>query len=258
MARAPQTPKSALINVMSQAVYKAARGIVRDFGELSHLQITRKSIGDFVSSADKRSEKILIEELKKARPSFGFLCEESGEIPGQDNRHRWIIDPLDGTTNFLHSNPHFAITVALEFDDEIIAGVTYQPILDELFWAEKGKGAFCNQKRLRVSGRRDLESLLICCTHDHPIGAKIKNQISGVRYTGSAALELAYVAAGRFDVCFLEGLKAWDMAAGLLLIKEAGGVITKTNGSPLNIYEESVLCANEFLHKDFLPMVKGS
>lgn len=256
MARAPQTPKSALINVMSQAVYKAARGIVRDFGELGHLQITRKSIGDFVSSADKRSEKILIDELSKARPTFGFLCEESGEIPGKDERHRWIIDPLDGTTNFLHSNPHFAITVALEFDNEIIAGVTYQPILDELFWAEKGKGAYCNQKRLRVSGRRDLESLLICCTHTHPLAAKIDDKISGLRNTGAGALDLAYVAAGRFDVCFIERLKPWDMATGLLLVREAGGVITNINGDPFSIYEESVLCANEFLHKDFLPMVK--
>ncbi|MCX7342905.1 MAG: inositol monophosphatase family protein [Proteobacteria bacterium] len=256
MVRSSQTPKSALINVMSQAVYKAARGIVRDFGELSHLQITRKSIGDFVSSADKRSEQILIDELRKARPTFGFLCEEAGEISGRDDRHRWIIDPLDGTTNFLHSNPHFAINLALEFDNEIIAGVTYQPILDELFWAEKGKGAFCNQKRLRVSGRRDMESLLICCSHDDPAAEKIKGKISGLRYTGAGALDLAYVAAGRFDVCFLEGLKPWDMAAGILLVREAGGVITNTDGKPLDIYVESVLCANEFLHKEFLPLVK--
>ena len=241
---------------MSQAVYKAARGLVRDFGELSHLQITRKSIGDFVSSADKRSEQILIDELRKVRPTFGFLCEEAGEIAGRDTRHRWIIDPLDGTTNFLHSNPHFAITLALEFDKEIIAGITYQPILDEMFWAEKGKGAFCNQKRLRVSGRRDLESLLICCDHDHPATAKLDGKVSGIRYTGAGALDLAYVASGRFDVCFLEGLKPWDMAAGVLLVREAGGVITNKDGSPIDINIDSVLCANEFLHKDFLPLVK--
>ncbi len=255
MARTSQTPKSALINVMSQAVYKAARGLVRDFGELSHLQITRKSIGDFVSSADKRSEKILIDELSKARPDFCFLCEESGEIKGKDPRHRWIIDPLDGTTNFLHSNPHFAINVALEFDGEIIAGVTYQPILDELFWAEKGKGAYCNQKRLRVSGRRDLETLLVCCDYDHSMVKKIDDKISGIRYTGAGALDLAYVASGRFDVCFLEGLKPWDMASGVLLVREAGGAITNKNGQPLDIYESSVLCANESLHKTFLPLV---
>ena len=256
MVKVSQAPKSALINVMSQAVYKAARGIVRDFGELSHLQITRKSIGDFVSSADKRSEQILIDELRKARPTFGFLCEEAGEISGKDNRHRWIIDPLDGTTNFLHSNPHFAITLALEFDKEIIAGVTYQPILDEMFWAEKGKGAFCNQKRLRVSGRRDLESLLICCDHDHPAKQKLDGKVSGIRYTGAGALDLAYVASGRFDVCFLEGLKPWDMAAGVLLIREAGGVVTNKDASPMSIYVDSILCANEFLHKDFLPLTR--
>lgn len=241
---------------MSQAIYKAARGIVRDFGELSHLQITRKSIGDFVSSADKRSEKILIEELRKVRPSFGFLCEESGEIAGKDKRHRWIIDPLDGTTNFLHSNPHFAITVALEFDKEIIAGVTYQPILDELFWAEKGKGAFCNQNRLRVSGRRDFESLLICCNHDHSLVKKLNGKVSGIRCYGAGALDLAYVASGRFDVCYLEGLKPWDMATGVLLLREAGGIITNKDGQPMDIYIDSVLCANEFLHKEFLPLIK--
>ena len=241
---------------MSQAVYKAARGLVRDFGELSHLQITRKSIGDFVSSADKRSEQILIDELRKVRPTFGFLCEEAGAIAGRDTRHRWIIDPLDGTTNFLHSNPHFAITVALEFDNEIIAGVTYQPILDEMFWAEKGKGAFCNQKRLRVSARRDLESLLICCDHEHSMINKTKGKVSGIRYTGAGALDLAYVASGRFDVCFLEGLKPWDMAAGALLVREAGGVVTNKDGQPIDINIDSVLCANEFLHKDFLPLVK--
>jgi len=255
MSRTFQTPKSALINVMSQAVYKAARGLVRDFGELSHLQITRKSIGDFVSSADKRSEQILIDELRKARPDFCFLCEEAGEIKGKDPRHRWIIDPLDGTTNFLHSNPHFAITVALEFDGEIIAGVTYQPILDELFWAEKGKGAFCNQKRLRVSARRDLESLLLCCDYDHPTVKEIDEKISGIRYTGAGALDLAYIASGRFDVCFLQGLKPWDMATGVLLIREAGGVITNFNGESMDIYVSSVLCANELLHKTFLPMI---
>ncbi len=240
---------------MSAAVYKAARGLVRDFGELSHLQITRKSIGDFVSSADKRSEQILIDELRKVRPDFAFLCEEAGEIRGRDPRHRWIIDPLDGTTNFLHSNPHFAITVALEFDGEIIAGVTYQPILDELFWAEKGKGAFCNQKRLRVSSRRDLESLLVCCDYDHPIVKQIDDKISGIRYTGAGALDLAYVASGRFDVCFLEGLKPWDMATGVLLVREAGGVVTNKNGQPMDINVSSVLCANELLHKTFLPLV---
>lgn len=236
-------------------MYKAARGLVRDFGELSHLQITRKSIGDFVSSADKRSEQILIDELRKARPDFCFLCEEAGEIKGKDPRHRWIIDPLDGTTNFLHSNPHFAITVALEFDGEIIAGVTYQPILDELFWAEKGKGAFCNQKRLRVSARRDLESLLLCCDYDHPTVKEIDEKISGIRYTGAGALDLAYIASGRFDVCFLQGLKPWDMATGVLLIREAGGVITNFNGESMDIYVSSVLCANELLHKTFLPMI---
>lgn len=256
MTRDLQTPKSALINVMSQAVYKAARGLVRDFGELEHLQITKKSVGDFVSTADKRSEKLLIEELSKARPGFSFLCEESGERMGRDPSHRWIIDPLDGTTNFLHSNPHFAITVALEFNDEIIAAVTYQPILDELFWAEKGKGAYCNQKRLRVTKRSDFETILVCCDYDHPVVSKIDDKISGIRYTGAGALDLAYVAAGRFDVCFLEGLKPWDIAAGLLLIKEAGGITTDKHGNLENLLDAgSVLCSNDVLHKQFLKLL---
>lgn len=256
MTRLLQTPKSALINIMSQAVYKAARGLSRDFGELESLQVTRKSIGDFVSSADKRSEKILMEELSKSRPLFGFLCEESGEIKGQDPLHRWIIDPLDGTTNFLHSNPHFAINLALEFDSEIIAAITYNPITDEMFWAEKGKGAYCNQKRLRVGKRSDLETLLVCCDYDNPLVGKIDSQVSGIRYTGAGALDLAYLASGRFDICYLEGLKSWDIAAGILLIKEAGGSITDKKGSVNDLLNAgSILCGNDILHTQFLKLI---
>lgn len=254
---------SATLNVMMAAVLKAAKGLIRDFGEIEHLQISKKGLGDFVSTADKRSEKIIIEELIKARPGYSFLAEESGAAKGEDPHHTWIIDPLDGTTNFLHSIPHFAITVALKKDMEIIAGVTYDPVKDEMFWAEKGKGAFMNQRRLRVSGRRQMDEALIatCAPYDR-VGEsrafkknleKIIPITAGTRQLGAAALDLAYVAAGRFDAFFENHLKPWDLATGILLVKEAGGYVAEIGGNKGILETGNVLASNTEL---FQPLQK--
>jgi myo-inositol-1(or 4)-monophosphatase len=252
------TTRSALVNVMSAAIEKAARGLVRDFGEIEQLQVSRKSLGDFVSTADKRSEEILIAELRKARPKFGFITEESGEIPGEDETQRWIVDPLDGTSNFLHGIPHFAITVALQMGDEIIAGVTYDPIKDEMFWAEKGRGAFLNQRRVRVSGRRNYDEALIGI--GAPYGhngdpevfqkrlSRVLPEAAGVRRMGAAALDLAYVACGRFDVFFEDPMKIWDYAAGILMVQEAGGVVTDVNGAKKMLETNTVAAGNAEMH----------
>jgi myo-inositol-1(or 4)-monophosphatase len=227
--------RSALYHVMSAAALKAARGLKRDFGEVEQLQVSVKGPGDFVSTADLKAERVLREELAKARPGFGFLMEESGEIKGRDERHRWIVDPLDGTTNFLHGIPHFAISIGLEEDGEIVAGLIYHPIADEIYWAEKGRGAYLNDRRLRVSARRNLEESLIGTGipfrghGDHPrylaTLAAVMRATSGVRRIGVASLDLAYVAAGRFDGFWELGLKPWDMAAGIVLVREAGGSV---------------------------------
>lgn len=249
------------MNVMMAAVQKAARGLIRDFGEIEHLQVSKKGLGDFVSTADRRSEKILIEELSKARPTYAFITEETGIIKGQDPHHTWVIDPLDGTTNFLHGIPHFAVTVALKKDQEIIAGITYDPIKDEMYWAEKGKGAFVNQRRLRVSARRHLEDALVAI--GTPFGnhgnqalfqqylEKIMPITTGTRRFGAAALDLAYVASGRFDVFFEDHLKPWDLAAGLLLVKEAGGYVSEINGGKDMFETGSVLATNAALFTAF-------
>ena len=261
------TTRSALVNVMTAAIEKAARGLIRDFGELEQLQVSRKGLGDFVSTADKRSEDILIAELKKARPKFGFIAEESGIIPGEDTTQTWIIDPLDGTTNFLHGIPQFAITVALQMNDEIIAGVTYDPIKDEMFWAEKGRGAFLNQRRIRVSARRQFDEALI------GIGAPYGHQgdpdlfldrlkqvvpySAGVRRMGAAALDLAYVACGRFDVFFEEPINLWDYAAGILMVQEAGGVVTTVSGDKKVLGGRSIAAGNPDMHSTLLKKINS-
>jgi myo-inositol-1(or 4)-monophosphatase len=225
--------RSALFHVMSSAALKAARGLARDFGEVEQLQVSVKGPGDFVSTADLKAEKVLRRELEKARPGFGFLMEESGASEGRDQSHRWVVDPLDGTTNFLHGIPHFAISIGLEREGESIAGLIYHPIADEMFWAEKGDGAYLNDRRLRVSARRQLAEAVIGTgipfrEHgDHrrylrSLGA-VMAQTSGVRRMGVASLDLAYVAAGRFEGFWEFGLKPWDIAAGLVLVREAGG-----------------------------------
>ena len=247
------------MNVMTAAAEKAARALKRDFGEIEQLQVSRKGPSDFVSAADIRAEKTLRAELSKARPKFGFLLEEGGEIKGEDERHRWIIDPIDGTTNFLHGIPHFAISIALELEGEIIAGLVMNPITDETFSAEKGKGGTLNNHRLRVSSRNDLHDAVIGTGIPHhgrgqhapylKTLARVMDEVAGVRRMGSAALDLAYVAAGRYDGYWETGLEPWDVAAGVLLVKEAGGFVTEVGGGKAPVATGSVLAANANLHK---------
>lgn len=248
------TARSALYNVMERAARKAGRNLVRDFGEVEQLQVSVKGPSDFVSTADLGAERTLRSELEKARPGYSFLLEEGGAVVGKDPDHCWIVDPLDGTTNFLHSIPHFAISVALVHKDEILAGLVFNPVTDELYFAEKGRGAFLNDRRLRVSGRRDLGEALIGTgvpfrgMGDHPHYLKLLAatiaETAGVRRAGAAALDLAYVAAGRLDGFFEIGLKKWDIAAGLLLIKEAGGFAGDIDGGPDALATGNVVAGN--------------
>jgi myo-inositol-1(or 4)-monophosphatase len=250
--------RSALINVMTRAANKAGRLLARDFGEVEQLQVSKKGPADFVSTADHKAERALKAELSRARPGYGFLMEESGSEAGSDPARRWIIDPLDGTTNFLHGVPHFAISIALEQDGEIVAGVVHNPIQDEMYWAEKGQGAFLNDRRLRVSARRRLEESLIATGlpfmghGDVPLAqaelGALMPRVAGIRRFGAAALDLAYVAAGRFDGFWEDGLSAWDVGAGIVLVREAGGFVTEINGGPDPLNGRSMLAANPALH----------
>ena len=243
---------------MTAAAQKAARGLVRDFGEIENLQVSKKGTADFVSTADMKAEKTLVYELTKARPRFGFLLEEGGEIEGADTSNRWIIDPLDGTTNFLHGLPHFAISIALERDGEPFAGVIYEPVSGQMFAAEKGQGAYLNNRRLRVSARRNLEDALFATGipfaggdgHD-PFLQQLKGvmaKTSGVRRFGSAALDLAYVAAGRYEGFWETGLHPWDIAAGIVLVREAGGFVTDMDGNNAMMQSGDIIAANDLLH----------
>lgn len=258
--------RSPTINVMTAAVRKAARGLIRDFGEVEQLQVSLKGTSDFVSSADLRTEKILRQELRKARPDFGFLLEEGGEVD-MDRSQRWIIDPLDGTTNFLHGIPHFAISVGLQRDGELIAAVIYQPLTDEMFAAEKGAGAFVNEHRLRVSARRKLEDAVIATgiphrgRGDHALFMKqlqaVMAATAGIRRFGAAALDLAYVAAGRCDGFWEMDLKPWDMAAGALLVKESGGYVSDFSGGQNFLDGGDIIAANDHLHQPLARLVTG-
>jgi len=257
-----------IINVMVQAARQAAKALVRDFGEVEQLQVSMKGPADFVSVADMRAERTLRQMLGKARPGFGFLMEESGETPGTDGRNRWIVDPLDGTTNFLHGIPHFAISIALETEGEVVAGIIHQPLTDETYWAEKGAGAYVNDRRLRVSGRRRLHEALFGtgipfkgkgehATYLATLG-RIMAEVSGVRRNGAAALDLAYVAAGRFDGFWEFGLLPWDLAAGVLMIREAGGFVTDLAGGDDVLAASSVVAANAHFHPALIAMIRDA
>ncbi len=265
--------RSPLITVMTDAVMKAARSLKRDFGEVEALQVSRKGPGDFVSLADKKAEKVLHEALEKARPGYGFVMEESGVIEGSDRSHRWHIDPLDGTTNFLHGIPQFAVSVGLERDGTIVAGIIYDPVKDELFVAERGKGAYLNNRRIRVAARTSFADALIGMGVPH-LGkggharfvrelAAVTVRAAGVRRLGSAALDIAYVAAGRLDGYWERDLSTWDVAAADVILREAGGFITSVDGSgppmsPGVIEVPSIACGNEAIHRELLGLLKSA
>jgi myo-inositol-1(or 4)-monophosphatase len=259
---------SPALNVMTTAARKAGRKLIRDFGELENLQVSMKGPADFVTSADQRTEKMLIEELQRARPGYTFLVEESGLIEGPDKTHRFIIDPLDGTTNFMHSIPHFAISIGLEREGQLASAVVYNPVTDEMFTAEKSHGAYLNDKRLRVAARKSLPESLIATGipflgkegHEHYVKElqAVMGATSGVRRFGAAALDLAYVAAGRFDGFWERGLKPWDMAAGILLVREAGGFVSDLDGGSRALETGHILAANDTLHPMLLKLLKSA
>ena len=260
----PQT--SALLTVMIAAVRKAGRALARDFGEVENLQVSKKGPGDFVTAADMRAEKILFEELSKARPGYGFLMEERGVVEGTDKSHRWIVDPLDGTLNFLHGQPHFAISVALEREGELVAGVVYDVIKNELFQAEKGRAAFCNERRLRVAARTKLVEAVVATGipwsgrpgHGPYLNelARVMNAVAGVRRYGAASLDLAWVAAGRFDAFWERDLKPWDIAAGVVILREAGGFAQEIDGGDF-MKSGSIAAANERLLPALVTTLRG-
>jgi myo-inositol-1(or 4)-monophosphatase len=258
--------RSPLMTVMTDAVLKAARGLKRDFGEVENLQVSLKGPGDFVSNADRKAEKIIFEMLSKARPGYGFIMEESGTVQGTDPDHRWHIDPLDGTANFVHGVPQFATSVALERDGQIIAGVIFDPIKDEMFIAEKGKGAFVNNRRLRVSGRREPTQMLIGGGAPH-VGmpghgqflkelAAVMPRFGNVRCFGCASLDVAYVAAGRLDAYWHRGLTSWDFAAGIALVREAGGTFAALDGQRHIATTKDIICGNEDAERELTKALK--
>ena len=258
---------SANLNLMIKAARKAGRSLVKDFREVENLQVSAKGPGDFVSKADREAERIIKEELMGGRPTYGWLGEETGETEGQDPTRRWIVDPLDGTTNFLHGMPHWAVSIALEHKGEIVSAVVFDAAKDELFWAEKGAGAWCNDKRMRVSGRRNLHEAVFAT--GVPFGAKstlpatlqdlarLMPACAGVRRWGAASLDLAYVAAGRYDGYWERELQAWDIAAGLLLVKEAGGFVSAIRDGDEPLVKGAILCANEPLFEPFRKIIRG-
>jgi len=258
--------RSALINAMANAARKAARGLLRDFNEVEHLQVSRKGPADFVSAADRKAEKTLQAELAKLRPDFGFIMEEGGRIEAKDGRSYWIIDPLDGTTNFLHAIPHFAISVAVQRDDELVAGMILDVARDELFWAEKNAGAFHNERRLRVSVRRKLADSVVATGipfHGRPGHTEFRQElaavmpeVAGIRRFGAAALDLAYVAAGRFEGFWERGLAPWDIAAGIVLVREAGGIVTDLAGGSGMMQSGDILATNDAMHTPLMKLLQ--
>ena len=262
------TYQSPALNVMIAAARKAGRPLIRDFGELENLQVSMKGPADFVSTADRRTERILIDELSKARPGYGFLGEEGGTVEGHDKTHRFIIDPIDGTTNFLHGIPHFAISIALEREGQLVAGLIYNPVTDDMFVAEKGHGAYLNNKRLRVAARKDFSAAVFATGlpfMGRPGRARAVAETdavlavtAGVRRFGAAALDMAFVAAGRFDGYWERGIHLWDVAAGIVLVREAGGVVSDSHGRTDGLDGSDIVAANEHLHPQLLKLLKGA
>jgi myo-inositol-1(or 4)-monophosphatase len=266
---------SAIIRVMESAARKAGGRLRRDFGEVEHLQVSQKGPADFVSKADQRAERILYDELSKARPGWGFMLEEGGDIPAEPGKPRFIIDPLDGTSNFLHGIPHFAISIAVQEPTldgkgwgEISAALVYQPVTDESYWAEKSRGAWLHDRRLRVSGRRSLNEALIATgipfLGHGDIGewtrifGAIAPEVAGIRRFGAASLDMAWVAAGKFDGFWESGLKPWDVAAGILLVREAGGFVTDYRGGAQPMERQQVIAGNDSLHSRLHKLLVGA
>jgi myo-inositol-1(or 4)-monophosphatase len=259
--------RSALMNVMTAAVLKAGRGLKRDFGEVENLQVSVKGPGDFVTAADRRAEKVLFEELSRARPGYGFHMEESGLVEGTDKSHTWRIDPLDGTSNFLHGVPIFAVSLALEREGQLVAGVIYNPATDDLFVAEKGQGAYHNNRRMRVAARRTLGESMIAC--GIPPLARLKDhsqfkidlaaamaKVGNIRRFGAAALDLAMVASGRFDGYWERGINSWDVAAGIVMVREAGGFVTDLDGGADMLNKGEICAGNEAIHRLLLDVMR--
>lgn len=261
------TPSS-LLQAMIGAVRKASRGLSRDFGEVQALQVAKKGPADFVTAADLKVENTLFEELQKLRPGYSFLGEERGLVEGTDKTHTWIADPIDGTTNFIHGMPHFAISLALQREGQIVAGVTFNPILNELFWAEKGRGAFLNDTRIRCAQRRDLGDSLIATgipwagrpghaqflKELHQVGQRV----AGIRRLGAATLDLAWTAAGRFDAFWERNLQPWDVAAGLILMSEAGGMASAIDEGVDPVSGASICAANLDLHPALIERLRAA
>ena len=258
--------RSAIITVMEQAARKAGRTLVRDFGEVENLQVSLKGPANFVSAADRRAEEIIHAELSKTRPDFSFLMEERGAVSGKDASNVWIVDPLDGTTNFLHGIPLFAISIAHVKDGVPQAGLIFNPVTDELFVAERGKGAFLHNRRIRVAARRELANCVITCGIPHrgrgdparfhrELGA-VQPQVAGLRRTGAAALDMAWVAAGRFDGFWERGLSSWDLAAGLVILREAGGFATDIEGGEDILDKGTVVAGNEEIQRALLALLR--
>ena len=257
---------SANLNIMIKAAEKASKILIRDFGELEKLQVSAKGPSDFVTNSDKKVEKIIIEELQKARPDYSILSEEVGEI-NKDESFRWIIDPIDGTANFLHGIPHFAISIGLEHNKEIICGIIYDPIKDDMFVAEKGKGSYLNNQRMRVSSRSKLKDCIIFTggpkqnAENRELALKEYNNFSSkvlipIRKLGSASLDMAYVAAGRCDGFWQRNLNYWDVAAGIILVKESGGFVTDFSGESSYIQNKTILVTNSKINNEMIEILK--
>ena len=260
--------RSALMNVMTEASLKAGRGLTRDFGEVENLQVSVKGPGDYVSAADRKAEKILHDELARARPGYGFVMEESGRIEGTDKSHTWFIDPLDGTSNFLHGLPIFAISIGLAREGQMVAGLVHNPATGDMFIAEKGQGAYHNNRRLRVAARRDLSDCLIGCGiphlgkhKEHPRFmadlAAVMAKAGNLRRLGAAALDLCYVASGSYDGFWERNLQAWDIAAGICIIKEAGGFVSDVDGGDEMLAKGTICAGNDVIQRALLSLIRA-